>query len=142
MVEKLLLLSKITSASTYFSGPALVSRQPLDSTWGLKELPQLWRSMEIPEDVGQGTLVPGHKVDAPIRIGQGAERCDSVVCPGGRVAFGVVHGGVDWRVPSGWDADATLFKHDGSRADYRVRAGETLIQTTGTHDPVVVRLVR
>ena len=130
------------SASTYFNDPALLSRQPLESTWGFCELPALWRAMEIPENIGQGTLIPGHKVDAPIRIGSGAARCDSVVAPGGRAAFGIVHGGQDWRVPSGWDAYATFFAADGGVTSKRVRAGEILVQTSGTHDPIVVRLVR
>lgn len=129
-------------ASTYFSDPALLSRQPLDSTWGAKELPTLWRAMAIPENIGQGALTPGHKSDAPIRIGSGADRCDSVIAPGGTVAFGIVHGGRDWNVPSGWDAEATFFRADGSVTAKTVRAGETLLHTVGTHDPVVVRLTR
>jgi len=132
----------VGSASTYFNDPALVSRQPLESTWGFKELPELWRKMGIPEDVGQGILKPGHHIDAPIKIGIGAERADSVICPGGKVAFGIVHGGSNWNVPSGWDAEATFFKADGSTTSKRVRVGETLASSNGPRDPLVIRLTR
>ncbi len=129
-------------ASTYFNDPALCSRQPLESTWGFRELPALWAQMEIPEDIGQGSLKPGHHGDAPIRIGTGADRCDSVVAPGGHVAFGMVHGGSNWNVPSGWDAEVTFFGPSGPISSRRVQAGETLVTSSGRRDPVVVRLVR
>lgn len=133
----------VGSASTYFNDPALLTRQPLDSTWGFKELPELWRQMEIPQDVGQGRLVPGHKANAPIRIGSGAERCDSVICPGDEVAFGIIHGGGNWNIPSGWDADATFYNAQGEFGKKRVRVGEQLVASGAGHtDPLVVRLTR
>lgn len=132
----------VGSASTYFNGPALVSRQPLESTWGFKELPALWRQMGIPQNVGHGRLVPGHKSDAPIRIGSGADRCDSVICPGEQLAFGVISGGHDWRVPSGWNADVTFYDAYGRESTLRVSEGQTLVSTNGAHDPVVLRMVR
>lgn len=129
-------------ASTYFNDPSLCSRQPLDSTWGFKELPSLWRQMGIPEDVGQGTPKPGHHKDAPLQVGGGVDRADSMICLGGNVAFGVVHGGTDWDVRSGWDADVTMFKHDGTEATFKVKAGERIAQTSKPVPPAVVRMVR
>ena len=67
-------------ASTYFNDPALASRQPIDSTWGVAELPSLWKQMGIPQDIGQGDLKPGHHDDAPMQvIDSNAERADCVV---------------------------------------------------------------
>lgn len=130
------------SASTYFNDPALVSRQPLESTWGFRELPALWRQMGLPQDVGQGRLVHGGLHDAPVRIGTGAERCDSVICLGDRLAFAIISGGRDWRVPSGWDADVTVYSASGNQLQFRVSAGQTLLTSDGPHDPVVLRLDR
>lgn len=116
-------------ASTYFNDPALVSRQPLDSTWGFKEIPALWRLMEIPEDIGQGTLTPGHKPDAPLQVvGSNASRADSMVR--GPYNIGEISGVEDrskpWRVKAGKDGQATAYTAEGVVWEGRVSSGEVL----------------
>lgn len=123
-------------ASTYFNDPALVSREPLESTWGFKELPAAWRAMEIPEHIGQGTLKPGHHNDAPLRVtGSGAERADSMVLP--EYAIGVISGGRNWSVRAGVSANAAIFNSTGQIWSGRVAPGEVL--PVSGPAPVVVR---
>lgn len=125
-------------ASTYFNDPALVSRNPLDSTWGFKELPAAWRAMEIPEDIGQGTLTPGHKYEAPLQVnGSGADRADSMVL--GDYSIGIISGGTNWRVKSGRDGQATAYTAAGVVWSGRVSRGQLLPITGPT--PTVVRIV-
>ena len=126
-------------AATYFNDPALVSRQPLDSTWGLVELPALWRQMGIPQDIGQGDLKPGHHDDAPLQvINSNAERADCAVR--GNYAIGVISGGEGWRVKSGWDGTLTLFGPNGPTKEQRIVRGEDI----PAHGPApqLVRIVR
>jgi hypothetical protein len=123
-------------ASTYFNDPALVSREPLDSTWGFKEIPAAWRAMEIPEGIGQGTLKPGHHADAPLQVkDSGAERADSMVLP--NYAIGVISGGDRWRVRAGRDGQATAYTAAGVVWEGRVSRGETLPIAGPT--PTIVR---
>lgn len=132
-------------ASTYFNKPALVSRDPLDSTWGFKELPRAWRAMEIPEDIGQGDILPGHRSNAPLRVvGSNAHRADSAVR--GNYAIGVISGGDRWQVKAGRSGKATAY-HAGKSSSEPVhvvwqgdiREGETLPISGPT--PTVVRIV-
>lgn len=123
-------------ASTYFNDPALVSREPIDSTWGFKQIPAAWRAMEIPEDIGQGVLKPGHHADAPLRVtDSGAERADSMVQ--GSYAIGVISGGERWRVRAGWDAEATAYTAAGVVWEGRVSRGQVLPIAGPT--PTIVR---
>lgn len=125
-------------ASTYFNDPALVSRQPLDSTWGFKELPALWRQMEIPEDIGQGVLLHGLKPDAPLQVeGSNADRSDS--CSRGNFHIGGISGGDRWRVRAGVDGVATAFTADGPVWEGRVSRGQVLPIAGPT--PTVVRII-
>ena len=126
-------------ASTYFNDPALTSRQPLDSTWGFNELPALWRQMGIPQDIGQGSLKPGHHDDAPLQVvNSNAERADCAVR--GNYAIGVISGGSNWRVRSGWDGTVTLFGPNGPTHEQRIARGEELPARGPA--PQVVRIVR
>jgi len=123
-------------ASTYFNDPALVSREPIDSTWGFKEIPAAWRAMEIPEDIGQGTLRPGHHADAPLQVtNSGAERADSMVR--GDYAIGVISGGDRWRVLAGRDGQATAYTAAGVVWEGRVSRGQVLPIAGPT--PTIVR---
>ena len=126
-------------ASTYFNDPALASRQPIDSTWGFTELPALWRQMAIPQDIGQGDLKPGHHDDAPLQVVySNAERADCAVR--GTYAVGVISGGDNWRVKSGWDGTLTLFGASGATHEQRIARGQEI----PAHGPApqVVRIVR
>lgn len=124
-------------ASTYFNDPALVSREPLDSTWGFKEIPAAWRAMEIPEHIGQGTLKPGHHADAPLQVtNSGAERADSMVLAD--YAIGVISGGERWRVRAGRDGQATAYTAAGVVWEGGVSRGETLPIAGPT--PTIVRI--
>lgn len=123
-------------ASVYFNDPALVSREPIDSTWGFKELPAAWRAMEIPEHIGQGTLKPGHHGDAPLLVtDSGAERADSMVLPD--YAIGVISGGERWRVRAGRSGEATAFTAAGVVWEGRVSRGQVLPIVGPT--PTIVR---
>jgi hypothetical protein len=123
---------------TYFNDPALVSREPLDSTWGFKEIPALWRQMEIPEHIGQGTLSPGHWPSSPLHvIDSNAERADSMVLPG--YDIGVISGGSNWRVRSGRRGVATAFRASGPIWEGRVSPGD-VFPISGPQ-PTIIRIV-
>lgn len=128
-------------ASTYFSDPSLISREPLETTWGFTNLATFWRQMEIPEDIGQGRLYHGGRAESAMDvIDSKADRADGCVAPDGRF-FGVIsgeHGG--WRVKSRWDAQFTAWTAKGVQRDERVRAGQVLPVPGAT--PTVVRFVR
>lgn len=124
--------------STYFNDPALVSREPLDSTWGFKELPTKWRQMEIPEDIGQGDILPGHRSNAPLRVvGSNAHRADSM--SRGSFNIGVISGGDRWQVKSGRTGQATAWTAEGVVWEGRVETGQTLPISGPT--PTVVRII-
>ena len=111
--------------STYFNDPALYSREPIDSTWGFKEIPELWRKMEIPENIGQGELFPGHWNNAPLQvIGSNAERADGTEIDG--EFFGIISGGNNWKVKSGRDGELTLYQASGEIHYGRISAGERI----------------
>lgn len=128
-------------SSTYFNDPALYSRLPLDSTWGFKEIPALWRLMEIPEHIGQGTLRAGHNPEAPLRVnGSHALRTDGMVL--GDYKIGVISGSDgqgDWKVPVGYSGTATAYRASGVVWEGRVSAGQVL-PLSGPR-PTVVRIV-
>ena len=124
--------------STYFSDPSLVSREPLETTWGFTHLLPLWREMGIPEDIGQGTLAPGHHGDAPLQVvGSHAERADSAVI--GAYSLGVISGGSGWQVRAGRDGMATAFMAAGVVWEGRVSRGQTLPIPGPT--PTIVRML-
>jgi hypothetical protein len=128
--------------STYFNDPALVSRYDLDYTWGFKEIPELWRLMEMPENVGQGRLIPGHKPDAPLQVnGSNAARADSVECPDGS-CFGTISGVLDntqpWKVKAGRTGHLTAYNASGVMVNQHINTGDVI--PVGGYEPVVVRI--
>lgn len=123
-------------ASTYFNDPALYSRRPLDETWGFKELPAAWRQMDIPENIGQGQLIPGHRPGGLQVIDSNAHRADGALI--GNYFLGVISGGNNWKVRSGRDGQATAFTAAGVVWEGDVRTGETLPISGPT--PTVVRI--
>jgi hypothetical protein len=124
-------------ASTYFSDPSLASREPLETTWGFTNLPRLWQEMEIPEDIGQGQIIPGHKANAPLRVnGSNAHRADSTALGG--YSIGVISGGDNWRVRSGRDGLATAYTASGVVWEDHVSTGQQLPISGPT--PTIVRI--
>jgi hypothetical protein len=120
---------------TYFNDPALVSRQPLDSTWGFKEIPQMWKQMEIPENVGQGTLLHGGKPNAPLQVTNGnPNRVDSVVCPDGR-SFSIIFNTA--RVNK--SGLMTAFRSGGVVQERHVNVGE-ILSVGESNRPTIVRI--
>jgi len=120
-------------ASTYFNDPALVSREPIDSTWGFKELPAAWRAMEIPEDIGQGVLKPGHHDDAPLQVVPGGSpRADSMVRGG--YSLGVISGEARFGIAG----QATAYRAGGVLWERRVFRGERVSVPGAT----VIRIVQ
>jgi len=81
---------------TFFGDAALTNRLPLDSDWGFTELPERWRQMHVPDDIGLYTLIPGHRPEAPITIegipGNAPGRCDNMVSPDGSRGYAVIYG--------------------------------------------------
>jgi hypothetical protein len=129
-------------APAYFNDPALYSREPLDSTWGFKELPELWRMLEIPENIAQGALKPGHHGDAPLLVnGSGASRADSVVIgPYSLTGIsGLEPGHSSWRVRAGRSGTATAVRADGPIWEGRVSVGDVL--PVRGPQPTIVRIV-
>lgn len=125
-------------ASTYFNDPALVSREPIDDTWGFKEIPAFWRQMEIPQDIGQGVLTPGHKAEAPLQVtNSGAQRADSMVL--GNYNIGIISGGQSWKVRSGKRGRATAFTADGVVWEDNVDRGQTL--PVSGPIPTIIRII-
>jgi hypothetical protein len=118
--------------TTYFSGASLRTRAPLDSDWGFKELPERWRQLQLPEDIGTWQLAPGHKPEAPLgarsfqNTGAGPHRVDQVFADA--ACYAVAYGGSGvWSLFSRlWDADYRVFTADGEIARGSVRRGETL----------------
>jgi hypothetical protein len=83
-------------ATVFFNGPSVRYREPLDATWGFRELPALLAF--LPEDIGQWPFIShGNKSTVPISAvrfadaGSGPARLDQVWNDRGIVA--VVHGG-------------------------------------------------
>ena len=130
-------------ASTYFSDPGLCSREPIDSTWGFKELPALWRRLDIPEDIGQGTLMPGHRVrdGAPLDVMQSnALRADAMSLGSYHgYHIGVISGGSNWRVRAGVDGQVLAMVGTDVVLEGRVSAGEVIL--VGGPKPTIVRIV-
>jgi hypothetical protein len=125
-------------ASTYFNDPALVSREPLDSTWGFYELPVAWQRMGVPHDLGQGQLKPGHHGDAPLQVvGSNALRADSAVIR--NYALGVISGGSNWQVRAGRGGTCTIYGPYGVIHESQVTVG-SIIPASGPA-PTVVRIV-
>ena len=109
---------------TYFNDPALVSRMPLDSTWGFKEIPELWRRLDIPENVGQGRLIPGHKPDAPLKLTPGPSnaRADSVEIDG--KSFGIMS--AEARAVAGRNGTLTMARGSGIIHEGPISVGQTI----------------
>jgi hypothetical protein len=127
-------------ASTYFNDPALVSREPLDSTWGFKELPQLWRDLELPEDLGQGRLAHGGHADAMMNvIDSHAARADGT--SHGGYHLGVISGAWDgqtWQVPANVRGTWSTWYAAGKAWEGHLEVGEVIPVQKG-FTPVVVR---
>lgn len=132
-------------ASTYFSDPALINDQPLDSTWGLKELPALYTAWGIPENIGQGRIYAGHHDGAPLNVrGSHASRADGMQTPDGKTYFGVVSGmwdGQPWAVPTTWDAKVTYLTPNGP-VDGGTRYAGQVVVSGSNFRPQLVRLDR
>jgi hypothetical protein len=100
-------------ASTYFNGPGAATRAPLDSTWGFKELPQLWRILEIPEDIGQGRLCAGQHGTFMQVHDSHASRADGM--RSGAYGLGAISGvwdGSPWAVRAGYPAEWSVWYAD------------------------------
>jgi len=125
-------------ASTYFSDPSLVSREPLEATWGFTNLPRLWREMEIPEDIGQGMLYHGGKSGSPFNvINSHADRADCI--EHGHYVLGVISGGSNWRVKSRRSGTVTTWTGKGRQFEGPISAGQVI--PAGGPTPTVVRIV-
>jgi hypothetical protein len=129
-------------ASTWFDDSALIDRQSLAANWGCKEIPAIWREMELPEDIGQGEPYHGGREECAMDVrGSNADRADCTVAPDGRQAFGTIsgeHGG--WKVKSRWDAQFFARTAAGVVADQHVSVGEVLPVSGAT--PTLVRFRR
>ena len=131
-------------ASTYFNDPALVSRQPLDSTWGFKELPALWRALAIPEAIGQGALGAGHTGAGMMQVtGSHAARADGA--SHGGYHLGVISGAWDgqpWAVRANVAGTWSTWYADGATAgpawEGRLSEGQ-VIPTPRGFTPAIVR---
>jgi hypothetical protein len=129
-------------AATYFNDPALVSREPLDSTWGFKELPELWRSLEIPQDIGQGDLGAGHTGAGLMDVmNSHAGRADSM--SRGGYHLGVIShawDGEEWRVKALKTGRYSLWYATGMAWEGHLSHGQ-VIPTPPGFVPVVVRCI-
>lgn len=126
-------------ASTYFNDPALVSREPLDSTWGFKELPQLWHDLAIPQDIGQGRPGAGHAGGMMQVNGSHAGRADGQSI--GNYHLGVISGewdGSPWAVRANLDAQWSVWYADGKSWEGHLSPGEVIPVQKG-FTPAVVR---
>lgn len=128
-------------ASTYFNSPGCAEREPLDSTWGFKELPSLWRDLEIPEDIGQGRLCAGH-TDTFMQVRDShAGRADGMVIGGyGLGAISGEHDGQPWKVRAGYDATWSVWYADGKNWEGHLSTGQ-VIPTSKGFTPAVVRAI-
>jgi hypothetical protein len=127
-------------ASTYFNDPALVSREPLHSTWGFQELPRLWRELAIPEDLGQGHVAHGGRSDAMMQVKDShASRADGATR--GAYSLGVISGAEDghaWAVRANLDGVYSTWYADGIAWEGRLSRGQ-VIPTQKGFTPTVVR---
>jgi len=126
--------------STYFNDPALVSREALSSTWGFRELPQLWRDLEIPEDIGQGELGAGHTGRGLMDVMDShAARADGAMVGG--YGLGVISGAWDgepWAVKALVDGTWSVWYGDGKAWEGRLSAGQVIPCPRG-FAPAIVR---
>ena len=112
---------------TYFNSPGAAERKPLDSTWGFKELPQLWRDLEIPEDIGQGSLCAGHKGGFMQVKDSHAGRADGIVR--GNYGLGGISeewDGQPWAVRADYDATWSVWYADGKAWEGRLSKGQVI----------------
>lgn len=117
---------------TYFSGHGLKSwHQAGDfyKDWGFKELPELWKEMNIPEDIQTWGSKPGHHGDAVIYptkfadAGSGPERCDGA--QNNNEGWFVVSGGHGtWEMRSRRNAHIKIWAHTGVIWEGDVSAGQ------------------
>lgn len=129
------------------TGQALISlnscglweQNPLDSVWGFKEIPELWRQMDIPEDVG--TFKVGHLHQNPITA-TGVYRCDGSWSDERGIAIAVASGGSNWTVTSRWNGQARVYRSDGLHLDTHVNAGGVIFGEGGQPVPTVIVMVR
>jgi hypothetical protein len=145
------ILAMTGQQTTYFSGPSVFGKVPLDGAWGFHELPQRWAEMELPEDVGQPgwRCLPAQKTDCPLRAesmadqGSGPERMDFVVSPGGALAFGVLYGGHDWRIRSRWTGRMQVYRASGLTLERDVADdGTRVLSLDGPQSVWVVKITR
>jgi hypothetical protein len=126
--------------ATYFNSPGAAERRPLDDTWGFKELPQLWRDLEVPEDISQGSLGAGHTGNGMFHvIGSHASRADGVTL--GAYNLGVISGAYDgrpWQVAANRDGMWSTWYADGKNWEGRLSNGEVIPIQKG-FVPAVVR---
>lgn len=131
----------VGEASTYFNNPGAASRLPLDSTWGFKELPRLWRDLEIPEDFGQGQLCAGQHNTLLEVTDSHASRADGMRL--GDYGLGGISGqwdGRPWAVRVAYDATWSTWYADGKAWEGRLSRGQ-VIPTPRGFTPAIVRAI-
>jgi hypothetical protein len=136
--------------TTFFGGHALRSWTPdrgLDRDWGFRQIPHLWRQMDIPENISQWEPVPGHYGNAAIYPesfadrGSGPHRCDGT--QSNIRAFFIVYGGLDtWRMRTRWDGTARVWTPEGVILERPVSAGERFFQMPASQQAAIIELNR
>lgn len=104
-------------ALTHFDSAGLGwHHYPIDREWGFRELPQRWKDMLIPEDIGSYRLIPGHRAEAPITItgipGPAPGRCDNMVAPDAARGYAVISGETA-TTPGQWQIRSRQPIHEG-----------------------------
>jgi hypothetical protein len=132
----------IGEIATYFNSPGCAERRPLDDTWGFKELPQLWRDLEVPEDISQGSLGAGHTGNGMMQVNDShAARADGVTR--GDYNLGVIsgkHDGQTWAVRANRTGQWSTWYADGKAWEGHLSVGQ-VIHTPRGFTPAVVRCI-
>jgi len=134
--------------TTFFGGHGLTAWSPengLSRDWGFRELPRIWKDINIPEHFDGWGLRAGHRGDAAVYAttyadrGEGPERCDGV--QSGNRAFFMVYGGRgNWDVRSRWNATARIWTETGLLAESNVSAGQQVLQAPSSMEAALVEL--
>ena len=128
--------------ATYFNSPGAAERRPLDDTWGFKELPHLWKTLGVPENIGQGQLGAGHTGDGMMLVNDShASRADGVTI--GAYNLGTISGqwdGQTWAVRANKGGEWSTWYADGKAWEGRLSHGQ-VIPTPRGFTPAVVRCI-
>lgn len=119
---------------TFFGDCSLTNtaQLPINDDWGFDELPERWQRMNVPDNIGEYELIPGHKAEAPITIegipAEASARCDTMTAPDGSRGYALIYGqtAVDpsrWRIVARQACQGALWEAEGDPKAFTTAGG-------------------